>query len=159
MRRGKRRDLVVLDRAGGGDHDGRCAVVASQIATDRDPVESPYRFARAQDRPPDRLVRPRACGQEIEHKVVGGILDSGDLLHDDVFLALEFVRVELAVRQNVAEDVERHGRVASHHAGEIAGAFDAGFGVEITANILDRLGDIARASSAGAFERHVFEQM
>ena len=36
--------------------------------------------------------------------------------------------------------------VLSHDAGEIAGPLDAGLGVEVAADILDRFGDLARAA-------------
>ncbi len=45
------------------------------------------------------------------------------------------------------------------HAGEIAGPLDAGLGVEVAADVLDRLGDVARAAPARALERHVLEQV
>ena len=107
----------------------------------------------------DRLLGPGRRSQEIEHEVIGRIFDGADLLHDDVFLALEFFRVELAVGQNVADDVERQPDVVAHHPREISRPLDSGFCVEVAADVLDRLGDLARASPARAFERHVLEEV
>ena len=42
---------------------------------------------------------------------------------------------------------------------EIGGRFDAGRGIEIAADRLDLLGDLARGAPLGALEGHVFEQM
>ena len=45
------------------------------------------------------------------------------------------------------------------HMGEIASLLDAGLGVEIAADVLDRLGDLARVAAARALERHMLEEM
>ena len=68
---------------------------------------------------------------------------------NDVLLAREFVRVEPAVGEDVGEDVERKVDVLAEDAGEIGGLLDAGLGVEVAADVLDRLGD-RRARCAGA---------
>ena len=133
--------------------------MSSQVTVDRLAIEAPDALAGAEDRAADRLVGPGAGGQEIEHKVVRRVLDRADLLDDDVLLALEFGRVEQAVGQDVAEHVERKADVAPDHAGEVAGPLDAGLGVEVAADVLDRLGDFAGASPARALERHVLEKM
>ena len=52
-------DMIVFDRPGGGDDGGAGAVAATQIKIDRRPVEGPDALPCAQDRPADRLVRPR----------------------------------------------------------------------------------------------------
>ena len=133
--------------------------MAAQIVVDRRAVEGPDALARAENRPADRLVRPGGRGEEIEHEIVGRVLDRADLLQDDVLLALELVGVERALGENVGDDVERQVDVLAQHAGEIGGLLDAGLGVEVAADVLDRLGDFARAATARALERHVFEQM
>ena len=151
-------ELVVVDRAGGGDDRRRRAVVAAQIGVDRRAIEAADALAGAEDRPADRLIGPGAGGEEIEHEIVGRVLDRADLLHDDVLLALEFVGIELAVGENVGEHVEREVDVLAQHTGEIAGLLDAGLRVEVAADVLDRLGDLARVAPARALERHVLEQ-
>ena len=84
--------------------------MAAKITVDRVAVEGADALAGPKDRPADRLVRPGGGGQEVEDEVVRRVLDRADLLHDDVLLALEFDRVELAVGQDVADDVERERR-------------------------------------------------
>ena len=84
----------------------------AEIVVDRVAVEGADALAGAEDRAADRLVRPGGGGEKIEHEIVGRVLDRADLLQDDVLLALEFVRVELAVGEDVADDVERKVDVA-----------------------------------------------
>ena len=151
--------MIVLDRAGGGDDGGAGAIAAAQIAVDRRPVEGLDALARAENRPADRLVRPSGRGEEIEHQVVRRVFDRADLLEDDVLLPFEFIRVERAVGEKVAHDVEREIGVAPQNAGEIARSLDSGLCIEVAADVLDRLGDFAGASTARALERHVFDEM
>ena len=102
---------------------------------------------------------PGRGGEKVEHVVVRRVLDGADLLDDDVLLALELGRIEQALGQDVADDVEREADVGPDHAGEIAGPLDPGLGVEVAADVLDRLGDVARAPPSRALERHVLEEM
>ena len=85
----------------------------TEVPVDRVAVECADPLARAEDWPADRLIRPSSRGEEIEHEVVRRVLDRANLLHDDVLLALELVRVELAVGENVAEDVERQSATSA----------------------------------------------
>ena len=84
----------------------------------------------------------------IEHEIVGRVLDRADLLHDDVLLALQLLGIEPAVAEDVGEQVEREAGVLPQHMREIAGLLDAGLGVEVAADVLDRLGDLARVARA-----------
>ena len=49
--------------------------------------------------------------------------------------------------------------VGAHDAGEVAGPFDSGFGVQVAADVLDRFGNVAGASLARALESHVLEEV
>ena len=100
-------DMIVLDRACGGDDGGAGAVAATEIAIDGRPVEGPDALPRAQNRPADRLVGPGGRGDKIEHEVVRRVFDRPDLLDDDVLLAFELLGGEHAVGQKVADDVKR----------------------------------------------------
>ena len=152
-------DMIVLDRAGRRDDGGAGAVAATQIGIDRRPVEGLDALPRAEDRPADRLVRPGGRGEEIEHQVVWRVVDRSDFLDDDILLALELLRIERAFGEKVANDVEREIGVARQNAGEIACPLDAGLCVQVAADVLDRLGDFAGASTARALERHMLDEM
>ena len=97
--------------------------------------------------------------QIFEHQVVGRVLGGADLLHDDVLLALKLLRIEGRIGEDVGEHVERERHVGAQHARVIGGGLDAGRGVEIAADRLDLLGDLARGAALGALERHVLEEM
>ena len=133
--------------------------MSREISIDRRAIERGDALARAENRAADRLIRPCRRGQEIEHEVVGRVFDGADFLHDDVFFSRELLGIELAVGDDVGEHVHREVDVLAQHMGEITGLFGACFRVEIAADVLDRLGDLARVASARALERHVLEQV
>src|ERR1700682_6105282 len=95
----------------------------------------------------------------LEHHVVGRILRSTNLLHDDVFFALQFIRHEGGIGEDVGQHVERQRHVGLHHPRIIGGGLGRGAGVEIAAARLDFLDDFARRAPRGALERHVFQEM
>ena len=149
----------MLDRAGRRHHHVGPAIVARQISAQVPVLERAHALRRAEDRAPHRLARERARLQIVEHEIVGRVLGRTDLLHDDVLLALELVRIELRIRQDVGQHVERERHVAFQHAGVVGGGLEARRGVDVAANRLDLLGDLARAAALGALERHVFQEM
>ena len=152
-------DMIVFDRASGCDDGGAGVVAATQIKIDRRPVEGPDALPCAQDRPADRLVRPRGRREEIEHQVVGRIFDRPDFLDDDILLSFELLRRERAFGEKVANDVKHEIRVARQNPGEITCPFNAGLCVEVAADVFDRLGDFAGVSTARALERHMLDEM
>ena len=82
-----------------------------------------------------------------------------DLLHDDVLLAREFFRLEGRIGEDVGEHIERERHVGAQHARVIGRGLDAGRRIEVAADRLDLLGDLARGAVRGALERHVLEEM
>ena len=82
-----------------------------------------------------------------------------DLLHDHALLALELGLVEGGLGENVGEDIERETDVFAEHAREVARRLVAGRRIEIAADGLDLLGDLARVAALGALERHVLQKM
>ena len=90
---------LVVDRAGGRDHHVGRAVVARR---DRRAASSRSNertvVGRAQDRAADRLAGKRGLLQLVEHEIVGRVLGRADLLHDDVLLALQLLRIERRIR-------------------------------------------------------------
>ncbi len=95
----------------------------------------------------------------IEDDVVGRVVGLADLLQDHGALALQLLRVEGGVLQDVREDIESKRQILLQHLGVISGALAGGVGVEVTADRLDLLGDIAGAAPFGALEGHVLEKM
>ena len=95
----------------------------------------------------------------VEDEIVGRVLGGADLLHDHVLLARELVGVEGRIGEDVGEHVERERHVGLEHARVIGGGLDAGRGIEVAADRLDLLGDLARGAPRRALERHVLEQM
>src|ERR1700722_6368320 len=115
-------DMIVLHRACGDDDGGAGAVAATEIALDRRAVEGAHALPRAQNWPAERMVRPGRRGEKIEHQVVRRVFDRSDFLDDNVLLPFELLRVERAVSEEVADDIERELCIISQNAGEIAGA-------------------------------------
>jgi hypothetical protein len=105
------------------------------------------------------MIGKRARLQVIEHQIVGRVFGCPDLLHDHVLLALEFVRIECGVRENVGQHVERERHIGFQHACVVGGGLKARRGVDVAAHRLDLLGDLARATALGALERHVLQEM
>ncbi len=119
----------------------------------------PHALDRAENRPADRLAGESALLEEIEHEVVGRIGRCADLLHDHALLALQLGLVEGGLGENVGEDIEREPDVLAEHAREVARHLVAGRRIEVAADRLDLLGDLARIAPLGAFERHVLQKM
>ena len=152
-------DVRVIDRAGRRhQHVGR-AIVAREIGAQPRRTERAHGLRRAENRAADRLLGKREFLQALEHQIVRSVFRGADLLHDHVLLAPQFLRIESRLGQNVGQHVERQRHVGLEHAGVIGGALDAGGGIEIAADRLDLLGDLARGALLGALERHVFKQM
>jgi len=151
--------MTVFDRARCGDDGGAGAVSAAQIVVDRRPVEGHDALPRAENRPADWLIGPSGRGEKIEHQVIRRVFDRPDLLEDHILFPFELFQVECAIGEKVANDVEREIGVAPENSSEVARSLDSGLSIEVAANVLDRLGDLASASTAGALERHVFDEM
>ena len=152
-------DSLVLDGAGGShQHVGR-AIVACEVGAQARGIERAHRLWCAENSAAERLARERGFVQALEHQIVGRVFGGADFLHDDVLLAPQFLRIEVRLRQNVRQHVERQRHVGLEHAGIVGGRFRAGRGVEFAADRLKFLGDLARTAPLGALERHVFEQV
>ena len=130
-----------------------------EIAAQHVAIELLQRLGGAEQRAPHRLVGIAELVEMLEHDVIGRILRRADFLHDDALLALELVRHEGRIGEDVGQHVERQRHVGLHHPRIIGGGLGRGAGVEIAADRLDLLDDLARGAPRGALERHVFEQM
>src|SRR3954469_8392956 len=152
-------DPLVVDRACRGHHHVRAAVMRGEIAAQRIAVEGLQGLGRSQQRAPHRLVRIAKLIEMLEHHVIGRILRRADFLHNHALFALELVRHEGWIGEDVGQHVERQRHVGLHHARIISGGLGRGAGVEIAADRLDLLDDLARGARGGTLERHVLEQM
>src|SRR5207253_2793408 len=53
------------------------------------PRQTIHRFLGAEDRPPERMIRPERCHENLVHQVVRCVLDHLDLFEDDRALRFE----------------------------------------------------------------------
>ena len=135
------------------------AIVAREIGGKPRTIERAYGRGRAQDRATDRLTGEGGLLQPVPDEIVRGVLGRADLLHDDVLLAPELLGIERGIGEDVGKHVERERNIGPQNARVIGGGLDRGRRIEVAADRLDLLGDLARAAARGAFERHVLEQM
>ena len=150
---------AVIDRAGRrNDHVGR-PIVARQVAGDAFPIKRPHRRGCTKDGTADRLIWKCRGLQAVPDQIVRRVFGGADFLDDHVLLALQFVRIECRIGQDVGEHIQRQRHVGLEHARIVGGGFDRGRGIEIAADRLDILGDLTRGPPRGALERHVLEQM
>ena len=95
----------------------------------------------------------------LENEIVRRIGHGTDFLDDDILLAQQFAAFERRLGQNVGQHVERQRHVGLKHARIIGGALGTGRCVEIAADGLDLLRNLARGSAPRPLERHVFEEV
>jgi hypothetical protein len=76
-----------------------------------------------------------------------------------VLLPPQLILVEQRLRQDVGQQVYGQWHMVLEHACIVGGRFGGGGSVQLAADILDLLGDVAGASPGRALERHVLEKM
>ncbi len=130
-----------------------------QIAAQRVAIEFLQGLCRTEQRTAHRLIRVTQFVEMLEHHVVGGVLGGADLLHDDVLFPLQFVRHEGGIGEDVGQHVERQRHIRLQHPGVVGRGLGRGAGVEVAADRLDFLDDLARRAPRGALERHMLEEM
>src|SRR6516162_5772587 len=150
---------LVVDGACRGNHHIGTAVMRRKVAAQHVTVEGLQRLCRSQQRTAHGLIRVTQLVEMLEHDVVGRILRCADFLHDHALFALQLVRHERRIAEDVREHVERQRHIGLHDARIIGGSFRRGAGIEIAADRLDFLHDLARGAPRRAFERHMFEEM
>jgi hypothetical protein len=92
-------------------------------------------------------------------QIVGGILDHLDLFNDNFLLALDVVRRERRVEDDVGKDVERQRQMLVEDLDVVARVFLRGKSVELSADRVDRLGDVFRTPGRRALEQHVLHEV
>ncbi len=113
----------------------------------------------AQHRPPDRLVGKRRGLEVVEDDVVGRVARLAQLLEHHLALLLQLAGIEVGRVHEPGDQLDRKGQVTGQRAGVEDGHVARRPGIELTAHILDRLGDGARRAPGRALEHHVLEQM
>jgi hypothetical protein len=152
-------DLGVFDAAGcRQDHVGR-RVVTGQEGEEVVAADRVHRRRRAEHGAAERLARQRSLLELVEDHVVGCVERLADLLQDDAALALQLVRVEDGVAQDVGHQLDAESHVLLQDRGVVGRDLAAGVGVQAPADILDFLGDGARRPRTRALERHVLQHM
>ena len=91
---------------------------------------------------------------------IGGLVGvHEDLVQDHLALGLDVVGTQRRVRHDGAEDVEPEGEVLGEQADVERRVLLGGEGVHVTADLVDRLGDVGRAPRRRALEQQVLEEV
>src|SRR5262245_28825113 len=152
-------EQAVINLAGGGQHHARGAVVGLEETAQGTGAETRHALGRAENGPTDRLLGKGGVLQELVGDLVGAVAGGGDLLQDDLALTLELLLGVARQLQDIRENIESDADIGFEHPGKVGGGLQAGGGVELAADRLDLLGDIAGAAPLRALEGHVLEQM
>ena len=149
----------MIDPAGRRQHNTTRVILLAHIAAQIFAAEARNALRRSEDRAPDGLVWIGRFLEMIENDVVRRIVGLPDFLDHHRFLAFQFLGVEYRVLQQIANDIDRKRHIIFQYPGEKGGLFTRGIGVQVPADRLDLLGDIASTAPHGAFEGHVFDEM
>ena len=152
-----RHQLVVVDRAGGGDHDP-LGHVARRVKRGELLGGGRAHHLRASDhRAPERVRAEDGPAEQVEDPVLGVVLVHGDLLEDDLALGLQFA--ETRAKDHVGHHVEGPLEVAVQHSRVEGRGLLVGPRVHLRAHPVEDLVDLLRAEALGAAEEHVLDQM
>ncbi len=97
--------------------------------------------------------------EPVEDDVIRRVVGLADLLQDHAALALQLLRLEGGVGQDVADDVGGQRGVFFQDLGVVGGLLAGGVGVEMAADGFDLFGDLGGRAAFGTFEGHVLEEM
>jgi len=136
-------EAVVIHVAGRRDHD-----VAGVVQCGVDPVEVGRPEAgdsvlAAQDAVAVGVALPEAGGVQVEHQVVGRVLDRGDLLQYHLPLQLQVLFPQERIQHQVAEDVQRQVDVLVEHPGLETGVLARVYRRPASRHPLEHDGDLA----------------
>ena len=97
--------------------------------------------------------------EELVHEIVGRVLDHLDLFEDDLLLAPDFFVDERRPHDDVGEQVDGERQVLVEHLDVVARVLLRRERVQLTADRVDRLGDVLCRSGIGALEEHVLDEV
>ena len=109
--------------------------------------------------PAKRLFGKSGFLQMVENDVRWRVARLGQFLHDDLLLELEVPGLEMRPADEVGQQVHSKRKVRRKQGRVEGGQLAVGRGVEIAADILDRLADLSCRAAARALEHHMLEQM
>ena len=152
-------DLLMLQVARGGHHHIGRRVVALHVAGQHATRHTLDAVLAAQHGTPERLRRERRLLEIVEDDVIRRVVGLADLLQDHAALALQLLRLEGGVRQDVADDVGTQRGVLLQQLDVVRRLLTRGVGVDVAAHRLDLLGDLRRGAAFGALERHMLQEV
>ena len=117
------------------------------------------RLGKADRRLAKIRTAPHGLQKEVVDKLVRRVLVHLDLFEDDLLLFIELHGIERRVQKHVGQDVESQRDVAIDDLCVVAGRLFVGEGVEVSADAVHRLGDLARAATWRSFKKHVFDEV
>ena len=151
--------MAVIDRTGCRDDHAVGGIMAAHISRDRIARHRADDIALAQHGPSHRLIRVGDGLELVKDDIIGRVQRLTDLLQDHGALSFKLGRVEARMLQDIGQDIDAERDIFLKNLGVIGGILPRGIGVEMTADILDRLGNRAGVAALGTLEGHVFKQM
>src|SRR5450759_4226979 len=135
---------------GRGDDDVTGAVHALVEARDRAPADRRDHLGAAQYAPAEGMVAEDRLADEVVDLILRGVLEHCDLLEHDLALGVDIG--EGRHEDHVGHDIDRALELVVGNAPEDDGVLARGGGVQLPAELVEDLGDLARVVGAGAFE-------
>ena len=134
--------LLMAQIAGGGDDHVFRRVMRVHEAVQRLALHVADDRLGAQHRAAHRLRGVGGGLEMVEHDVVRRVIGLADFLQDHAALALQLFGLEGRVAEDIADDVDAEAEIFLQQLDVIGGLLARGIGVDMAADILDRLGDV-----------------
>ena len=105
------------------------------------------------------MILPEALREKLVDQIVGRVLDHLDLFEHDLLFALDVLRIERRVTDDVGENVHGERQVLVEDFDVVARVLFRGERVELSADRVDRLRDVFGGAAASALEQHVLDEV
>ena len=152
-------EFVVVEQAGGGDHDVGRAVVLGQESDDVVAVHGAHGVGVAEYFAAQRMIGEHALHEQHVDPVVGRVERRPQLLEDDLALGVDVGGTQCRRRQDPAEQLDPEAPVIGGQAGVERGVLTRGEGVHVATDGVDGLGDGTGRAGLGALEEQVLEEV
>ncbi len=113
----------------------------------------------AQNRTAERMVGPEGGDEDFVNEIVRRVFDHLDLFEDDAALDLEVVVGEARRDDDVGQQAERGLHLLVEDVAVERGVLLAGEGIDVAAEDVDHLGDVARRPRGRPLEHQVLEKV